>query len=64
MTVFPRKTKEEKRLFNLLNRAYIDARYKKSYKITKEELEYLSGRVTKLMKLTEDICKERIKSIG
>ncbi len=64
MTVFPRKTKEEKRLFNLLNRAYIDARYKKSYKITKEELEYLSSRVIRLMKLAEHVCNERINSIG
>ncbi len=61
MTVFPRKTKDEKRLFNLLNRAYIDARYKKSYKITTEELEYLAGRIIKLMKMTEEICRNKFK---
>lgn len=47
--VFPRKTKEEERLFKLLKRAYVDARYKKrQYKINKKELEYLAKRVRKL----------------
>ncbi len=64
MTVFPRKTKKDKHLFNLLKRAYVEARYKKSYTITKEELEYLAVRVEKLMKLTEEICKKKIEGIG
>jgi len=61
-TVFPRKTKEEDRLFKLLKKAYIDARYKKSYKITKKELEYLAERVKKLQFLTRKICKQKIES--
>ncbi len=64
MTVFPRRTKKEKHLFNLLKRAYVEARYKKSYTITKEELEYLSLRVEKLIKFTEEICKKKIEGIG
>ncbi len=59
-TVFPRKTAEGDRLFILLKKAYIDARYNKNYKIEKEELEYLGSRVTLLKDLTERICKERI----
>ena len=59
-TVFPRRTTEEDRLFILLKKAYIDARYNKNYKIEKEELEYLGGRVTLLKDLTERICRERI----
>jgi len=63
--VFPKTTEEEKRLFELLNKAYIDARYKMDeYNITKEDLEYLSARVQELKKLTEEICKEQIKQIG
>ncbi|MCG8321735.1 MAG: HEPN domain-containing protein [Cytophagales bacterium] len=63
--VFPKETGEEKRLFELLKRAYIDARYKMSeYKITKEELSYLSGCVNELKKLTEEICREKIRRIG
>ncbi|MCF0051635.1 HEPN domain-containing protein [Dyadobacter sp. LJ53] len=59
-TVFPRNTAEEERLFQLLKKAYIDARYEKHYKIEKEELEYLGGRVTLLKDLTERICRDRI----
>ena len=63
--VFPKKTDEEKRLFELLKRAYIDARYKmKEYHITKKDLEYLANCVTKLKSLTEKICLEKIKQIG
>src|SRR6185369_5123940 len=59
--VFQRSTPEEERLFDLLKKAYIDARYKREYKITKKELEYLAGRVRKLHKLTKEICKEKIE---
>ncbi len=52
----------EKRLFELLKRAYVDARYKIGYKITKKELEYLSKRVIKLQSITEKVCKAKIKS--
>ena len=62
LPVFPRKTPEERRLFELLRKAYIDARYNRNYKITKKELEYLAERVMKLQQLTKEICKERIES--
>lgn len=58
--VFPMSTEEDKRLFVLLKKAYIDARYNKNYKIEKEELEYLGSRVALLRDLTERICRERI----
>ena len=61
--VFPRKTLEESRLFFLLKRAYIDSRYKMGYSVTKEDLEYLSGRVIKLKELTQLICQERIAQL-
>ena len=62
LPVFPRKTPEENRLFELLQKAYIDARYNPKSKITKKELEYLAERVKKLQRLTKEICKERIES--
>ena len=40
--VFPRATEQQKHCFDLLKNAYIDARYKRDYTITKEELEYLA----------------------
>ena len=60
--IFPRKTEIEKHHFSLLQKAYIDSRYKKGYRISKKELEYLSKRVSKLRDLTEKVCKAKIKS--
>jgi len=60
--VFPNATDEQKRCFDLLNEAYVKARYDPDYKITKQQLEYLAGRVRKLQRLTKKICKEKIDS--
>ncbi len=63
--VFPKQTEEELRLFSLLKRAYIDSRYRMDkYHITKEELEYLTKRVQELQKITAQVCKEKIITIG
>jgi predicted nucleotidyltransferase/HEPN domain-containing protein len=62
LKIFPRDTKEQNDCFVLLQKAYIGARYDKKYKITEEELAYLTKRVEKLKSVTEKICKERINS--
>jgi HEPN domain-containing protein/predicted nucleotidyltransferase len=62
ITVFPKGTDEEIRLFNLLKSAYVDSRYDENYNITREELEWLAKRVSKLQKLTASICKKKIRS--
>ena len=56
-TIFPRKTAEEKRLFNLLKKAYIDSRYKMGYTIDKEDLEYLGRQVLELKKTVQLVCE-------
>lgn len=64
-SVFPKTTKEERNLFKLLKRAYVDARYKMDeFEVTKEQLEYLVEKVEVLKELTGKICKERILDIG
>ncbi|MBC8481358.1 MAG: HEPN domain-containing protein [Planctomycetes bacterium] len=60
--ILPRGTDEEKELFELLDYAYIGARYDREYKITKQQLEQLSPCVKELHKVTEKICKEKIES--
>jgi HEPN domain-containing protein/predicted nucleotidyltransferase len=62
--VFPRATPEQKQHFDQLKNAYIDARYKRDYVITREELEYLAARVRKLQELTKRICEEKITSMA
>ena len=39
--IFPDNTPQEKHLFDLLKRGYVDARYKDHYEITSEELALL-----------------------
>ncbi|MFC1676058.1 HEPN domain-containing protein [Planctomycetota bacterium] len=60
--IFPRKTAEQEKLFELLDYAYIGARYDLDYKITKKQLEYLAKHVRLLQRLTKKICKEKIDS--
>ena len=60
--IFPRETDEQEELFNLLDYAYIGARYDPNYKITKKQLEYLAKRVKILQQLTEKICIAKIES--
>ncbi len=62
LTVFPKATPEEKKCFDLLRRAYVEARYNPAYKITKAQLEYLAERVRKLQRLTKKICEAKIES--
>lgn len=62
--VFPKQTGIERSRFKLLKKAYIDARYNMDYKITKEDLDYLSERVQLLQRLTEEICKRKIESLS
>ncbi len=60
--IFPKETREERRRFESLDYAYIGARYDPDYRISKEDLEYLSARVKHLLDLTEKICKAKIES--
>ena len=59
----PRTEPDDKRLFDLLRRGYIDARYDKSYRITKEELSTLGERVRRFASLVERVCQEKIASL-
>jgi len=57
---WPRRTKFEQRCFELLRRAYVDARYSPHYKITAEELAWLGERVTVLQELVKAVCEDRL----
>jgi predicted nucleotidyltransferase/HEPN domain-containing protein len=60
--VFPKGNLQERMRFTLLKKAYVDARYKAEYKISKEDLAWLAERVQLLRKFTEQICKDKIES--
>lgn len=61
LKVFPRDTAEEKRLFDLLRRAYLEARYnKKNFIVTKADIDALVPKVEQLKQVVEKVCHERI----
>lgn len=49
--IFPQTTEEEKRIFNLLQKAYIDTRYKEEYKISAVDLLCLTEKVRHIHKI-------------
>ncbi|MEH6678449.1 HEPN domain-containing protein [Phenylobacterium sp.] len=60
---WPRETKFERRCFELLREAYVKARYSKHYKISDEELAWLTKRVEVLRGLTKTVCEERLRDL-
>ena len=60
---WPRETKFERRCFELLREAYVKARYSEHYKISDEELAWLSERVNVLRTLAEEVCEARFAEL-
>lgn len=60
IATWPRDTKVAQRCFELLRQAYVNARYSPHYKITAEELAFISERIAVLQGLLETICSERL----
>ena len=53
VSVFPRNTEEERRLFNLLQDAYVQARYNKDFVVTKTDIDALIPRLELMRDITE-----------
>jgi HEPN domain-containing protein len=56
----PKANPEDRRLFDLLKKAYVDARYSMSYRITMEELRVLQERVLSLGGRVRAACLEKM----
>ena len=61
---WPRGTKFERRCFELLRQAYVNARYSPHYAITDEELAWLGERVTILLALVDEVCRSHLSDEG
>lgn len=61
--VWPATTRDEKRAYARLREAYINARYSREYRITKEQLEWLGSRVELLKQLVEHACLARLDTL-
>jgi uncharacterized protein len=57
---WPRATREERRRFEQLKRAYVEARYSASYEISEADLSALSASVHRLRDLVSTVSAERI----
>ncbi|UWU15482.1 HEPN domain-containing protein [Rhizobium sullae] len=60
VAAWPRDTRFARRCFELLSRAYVEARYSSKYAIGNDELQWLVAHVKELQALVETICKERL----
>ena len=62
--VFLRDTPEEKRLFELLRSAYVEARYNDDFVVTKEDIDALMPKVELLRDVVEQLSKIRFTTSG
>ncbi|SMF61181.1 HEPN domain-containing protein [Allosphingosinicella indica] len=62
--VWPRETKFERRCYELLREAYVKARYSRHYRISAEQLEWLSARVALLHQIVREACEARIATLA
>jgi uncharacterized protein len=60
--VFPRVTKEETELYNILNRAYSEARYNEKYSVSLEAVGILMERVADLLAVAQKLYDEKLHS--
>lgn len=64
IAAWPREGKFERRAFELLRQAYVNARYSPHYKISEKEIAWLTERVTVLRQLVEQACRHRLEQNG
>jgi len=60
---WPRSTKQERRRFELLKRAYVEARYSPHYRVEMADLETLAQSVRTLRSIVETVCLERLEAL-
>jgi predicted nucleotidyltransferase/HEPN domain-containing protein len=61
--VWPMDTRKDRAMFEKLKDAYVKARYSKHYRISDEELGWLSACVEELGRVVQTICEERIQML-
>jgi predicted nucleotidyltransferase/HEPN domain-containing protein len=61
--VWPKDNRKERAMFEKLKDAYVKARYSKHYRISGDELAWLSERVEELGRVVQAICIERIETL-
>jgi len=60
---WPREQRADRRRFELLKRAYVEARYSDQYDASAEDLEWLTDRARRLPDLVSGLCRARIAEL-
>lgn len=60
---WPRGTKLDRRRFEQLKRAYVEARYSPNYEISVDDLEALAASAANLRNIVERLCRERLDQL-
>ncbi len=60
---WPRATRVDRRRFELLKRAYVEARYSSSYEVAADDLDALASSVKNLRSIVEVLCLERLAEL-
>ena len=63
LQVWPRETRAERARLEKLKDAYVKARYSRHYKISADELAWLSARVEELGQAVHAVCTDRIAQL-
>ena len=61
--VWPREQRSDRRRFELLKRAYVEARYSDQYEASADDLKWMTGRARQLRDLVADLCEARIEEL-
>lgn len=60
---WPREQRAERRRFETLKRAYVEARYSDQYDVSREDLEMLAASARKLGDIVAEVCRERLTQL-
>lgn len=60
---WPRESRADRRRFELLKRAYVEARYSPNYEISADDLNAISASVDRLRAIVEALCNERLVAL-
>ena len=60
---WPRQQRADRRRFETLKRAYVEARYSDQYDVSREDLEVLATSTRRLSDIVADVCRERLNHL-
>ncbi|WP_235528830.1 MULTISPECIES: nucleotidyltransferase and HEPN domain-containing protein [unclassified Phenylobacterium] len=63
IAAWPREQRADRRRFELLKRAYVEARYSTSYEISAEDLQALAAEAAALRDIVETVSRERLDEL-